>query len=82
NIPGTSGRGVVFGPPTKRVDFTLAKYFRFSETVRLQLRGEAFNLFNTTNFRGISTNVTTTNFGQVTTTRDPRILQLGIKLYW
>src|SRR5947209_15507746 len=46
------------GPPTTRFDFTLAKNIRFGETVRLQLRAEAFNVFNHTNFRALSTNVT------------------------
>lgn len=82
NSPGTSGRGIVFGPDTNRVDFTMAKNIRFGETMRLQLRGEAFNLFNTTNFRGVSLNVTAANFGQVTTTRDPRTFQFAAKFYW
>ena len=51
----------------------------FRESMRLQLRAEAFNIFNHTNFRGLSTNVTATTFGQVTTFRDPRVIQLGIK---
>lgn len=85
NIPntiGNSGRGVVFGPPTNRIDFTLAKNIRFGENLRLQLRGEAFNIFNWTNFRGLSTNVTASNFGQVTSVRDPRTIQLGAKFYF
>jgi hypothetical protein len=82
NVVGSAGRGIVFGPNTNRVDFTLSKNIRFGETMRLQLRGEAFNIFNTTNFRTISTNVTFANFGQVTSTRDPRTLQFGIKFYW
>ncbi len=82
NVPGSAGRGIVQGPGTKRVDFTLSKSIRFTETIRLQLRGEAFNIFNWTNFRALSTNVTASNFGQVTSVRDPRTLQFGIKLYW
>ncbi|HSK70980.1 MAG TPA: hypothetical protein VK892_04750, partial [Pyrinomonadaceae bacterium] len=82
NVVGNAPRGIINGPPTKRVDFTLMKNFRFSETMQLQLRGEAFNIFNWTNFRAISTNVTATNFGQVITARDPRVIQLGIKFYW
>ncbi|HNQ14387.1 MAG TPA: hypothetical protein PKM58_02420, partial [Pyrinomonadaceae bacterium] len=82
NVPGSSGRGVVFGPPTNRVDFTLSKNIRFTEHMRLQLRGEAFNIFNWTNFRSLSTNVTSSTFGQVLLTRDPRTLQFGAKFYW
>lgn len=82
NVTGSAGRGIVEGPGTKRVDFTLAKNIRFSETFRIQLRAEAFNIFNWTNMRGLSTNVTSATFGQVTSFRDPRTLQFGAKLYW
>lgn len=82
NVVGSSPRGVVQGPPTNRLDFTLSKNIRFGETMRLQLRAEAFNIFNQTNFRGLSTNVTATNFGQVISVRDPRTMQFGIKFYW
>ncbi len=79
NQVGTGGRGIVQGPPTQRFDFTMTKNIRFGETTRLQLRGEAFNVFNHTNFRAIGTNVTLASYGQVTTVRDPRTIQLGAK---
>ena len=97
NVPGNAPRGAVDGPPTKRVDFTMAKSLRFSESVSLQLRAEAFNVFNHTNFRGLSTSRSIANqtscitpgvlvncagFGTVTTFRDPRVLQFGAKLYF
>lgn len=80
NTPGTAGRGIIEGPPTYRVDFTMTKNIRFGETMNLQLRGEAFNVFNHTNFRSFaSTNVTSTLFGRIGAVRDPRTIQLGIK---
>ena len=92
---GNAGRGIINGPSTKRVDFTLSKNLRFSERFRLQLRGEAFNVFNWTNPRGLSTavwNATTqpvaqggsgsSIFGQVISYRDPRVLQFGAKFYF
>lgn len=79
NVPGTAGRGVVQGPKTARVDFTMTKNIRFKETMRLQLRAEAFNVFNHTNFRTIGTNVTLGTYGTVTAVRDPRTIQLGAK---
>ncbi len=82
NTVGTSPRGVVEGPATNRVDFTMSKNLRFGESMRLQLRAEAFNMFNVVNFRGLSTNVTAVNFGQVISVRDPRTIQLGLKFYW
>ena len=83
NTPGTAGRGIINGPPTYRVDFTMTKNIRFGEHTRLQLRGEAFNVFNHTNFRSfVSTNVTSTSFGVIGATRDPRTIQLGAKFYF
>jgi hypothetical protein len=81
NAPGNAGRGIINGPPTTRFDFTMSKSFRFGEsnTRRLQLRGEAFNILNHTNFRALSTNVTAATFGQVLSVRDPRTIQLGAK---
>ncbi len=80
NVPGNAGRATIDGPPTFRVDMTLAKNIRFSERFRLQLRAEGFNVFNVTNFRTFSsTNVTSTLFGRVGTTRDPRTMQFGVK---
>jgi len=82
NVPGDASRGAVDGPPTTRVDFTLSKYFRFTESTSIQFRAEAFNVFNHTNFRNLSVSraITSENvFGSVTSFRDPRILQFGLK---
>ncbi|HZG53459.1 MAG TPA: carboxypeptidase regulatory-like domain-containing protein [Pyrinomonadaceae bacterium] len=82
NLPGSAGRGVINGPSTSRVDFTMTKNIRFNESMRLQLRGEAFNILNHTNFRSLGTNRTLGTFGQVTAVRDPRTIQLGVKFYF
>ncbi len=84
NNPGTAGRGLIFGPPTFRVDYTMAKNIKFNvgdSTIRVQLRAEMFNIFNHTNFRGFtSLNRTSTAFGQIGTVRDPRTMQFGAKI--
>lgn len=83
NVVGNSPRSVIDGPPLKKVDITLAKNIRFTETVRLQLRAEAFNVFNITNYRlpvTIARNSAT--LGQITLFRDPRTMQFAAKLYW
>jgi len=83
NVPGDASRGEVDGPPTARMDFTLSKYFRFNESTSIQFRAEAFNVFNHTNFRNLSTSRAITNealFSSVTSFRDPRVLQFGLKL--
>jgi hypothetical protein len=81
NVFGNTPRGIVQGPSTKRVDFTMTKNIRFNESVRLQLRGEVFNIFNHTNFRSFaSLNITAATFGQISAVRDPRTMQFGAKL--
>lgn len=92
---GNASRGMIQGPGTRRVDFTMTKNLRFGERFRVQLRGEAFNVFNWTNPRALSTvvwnnltapvaaggtcTVNCSTFGQVTTYRDPRVMQFGAK---
>ncbi len=83
-VAGASGnerRGAVNGPGLWRYDMALLKNTRIRESVNLQFRAEAFNLFNHTNFQTVGTTLTTTStFGHVTAVRDPRIMQLGLKL--
>jgi hypothetical protein len=83
-VAGASGnerRGAVNGPGLWRYDMALLKNTRITESMSLQFRAEAFNLFNHTNFQTVGTTLTTTStFGHVTAVRDPRILQLGLKL--
>ncbi|MEW6128196.1 MAG: carboxypeptidase regulatory-like domain-containing protein [Acidobacteriota bacterium] len=77
---GGAPRGAFSGPGYQRWDMTLGKRFRITENMRLQFRAEAYNLFNHTNFSGLSTVFGSTTFGQVTSTRDPRLIQFGLKL--
>ncbi len=50
--------------------------------MRLQFRGELFNIFDHTNFDALRLTFGPSNFGQVATVRDPRILQLAMKFYF
>ena len=46
---GNIGRNTLRGPRFSQVDFSLFKEFHINETMKFQLRGETFNLFNHTN---------------------------------
>lgn len=71
------------GPSFQRWDLSLFKNTKLrGESTYLQFRAEAFNVFNHTNFNAVGTNITTSTFGKVTSADDPRILQLGLKLYF
>jgi len=80
---GTFGRlslTPVDGPGYWNVDTALIKRTKFSESLNLELRLEAFNVFNHTNFSvGNSQDINSTNFGKITAAFDPRILQLSAK---
>lgn len=79
--PGNAGRGVVRGPGFFGWDASLMKNFKlYRERVRLQLRGEAFNALNWVNPGGFaSVNITSTLFGEITSYRAARRVQLGAK---
>ncbi len=81
NAPGqTSGleRAFLNGQWFTNVDATLAKSFRIKENVRFQLRLEAFNVFNHTNFFfGQGQNINSATFGRITSAFAPRIIQIG-----
>jgi carboxypeptidase family protein/TonB-dependent receptor-like protein len=78
--PGNASRGSVLGPGYGRWDVALARVIKINEGLRLQVRGEMFNMFNHTNPLNINTLIGDPQYGQVTSTRDPRLVQLGLKL--
>jgi hypothetical protein len=78
--PGNSPRGVVYGPGFSRLDLSLFKNFNFGERWKLQFRTEAYNIFNHTNPNAVGTTFGTSTFGRVTSYRDPREMQFGLKL--
>lgn len=89
-MPGFTGRDTYRGPGTNNWDMTLAKNIPIKERVQIQLRCEAYNIFNHVSYdtvQNTATFNTTTgqltsngNFGALTGDRDPRILQLVAKI--
>lgn len=75
--------GSMLGPDFQKWDIALAKNTRISEGVNLQIRVEAFDVFNHPNFAlpgTTGTTLGTSNFGQVTADHEPRLLQMGGKI--
>jgi len=77
--PGNAGRNPVRGPGFQRSDLSLFKNFQFTSRQRLQLRVEAFNVFNQPRFGQPVGTFGAANFGQITTSEDGRIIQLAVK---
>jgi hypothetical protein len=76
---GNSGRDAVVGPGRVNFSTSLYKSFPVTERAHFELRFESFNTFNHTEFNGINTTMGNGQFGQVTSTWDPRVLELGGK---
>jgi hypothetical protein len=70
---GSLGRNAIYGPGFSNTDLSIVKNVTLAGTARLQLRAEAFNLFNQANFGqpGRVAQVATTSFGVITNTRFP-----------
>jgi len=82
---GNAGRNILTGPAFANVDFSVYKNIMLrTESHRLQLRAEVFNLFNHPNFDLPNHVFESPNFGQVMSEnayggKPPRQIQIGIK---
>jgi hypothetical protein len=90
-LPGTGGQILTFGNSGRNIlrmnrivsfDPGLFKNVNFTERYRLQLRFEAFNVFNTVSFGRPGSTVNVPGAGVITSAGPPRIMQLGAKLYF
>jgi hypothetical protein len=79
---GTLQLTPVSGPGFWNVDMSLIKRTKLKESLNIEFRAEAFNLFNHTNFfvSNEANDINSTTFGRLTTTFDPRILQFALRV--
>src|SRR5262249_25425370 len=72
--------------PNLNENVSMTKSFAFTETVRLDFRAEAFNVFNRVRFGTGNLTIQNSQFGVLTSSGDllntPRQLQLALKLYF
>jgi hypothetical protein len=76
---GNSRRRFFHGPGLNNWDMTLAKVTKITESKTLELRFEAFNLFNHAQFENPDGDVNSSSFGTISSARDPRIMQIGAR---
>jgi hypothetical protein len=86
---GNEGRNNFHGPGISNTDLVLAKQFKWTEVRRIELRLEAFNVFNHTQFRLNSAaaplyfeDINSATFAQTLTAAEGRVVQLGAKIYF
>jgi len=79
---GNIGRDTLFNPRRTNFDFGLFKRFTFTEKTGLDFRWENFNLFNHTEFSGISSSLTASDFMHANGTHFGRKMQFGLRFYF
>lgn len=95
---GNMGRNIFRGPAFREWDFSVSKIWKFNERVKMQLRGEFFNIVNHPNFdvfsmnndlsepSAVGTAIFTPDLGAASNpvlgTGGSRHIQLGAKIIW
>ena len=95
---GNMGRNIFRGPPFREWDFSISKIWKFNERVKMQLRGEFFNILNHPSFdvfsmntdlsvpNSVGTAIFTPDLGAASNpvlgTGGSRHIQLGAKIIW
>jgi hypothetical protein len=78
---GNASRNPVRGPAYRNLDFAVVKQTHVGEKTDVELRGELFDVTNTPAFSQPNGSFGTTAFGSITsTTTDPRVAQIAIKI--
>jgi hypothetical protein len=84
-VLGNSPRRFFYGPGINNFDIQITKDVRFTESKSLDVRVEAFNVFNHAQFYGpaaVDGEVNDPSFGQVESAADPRLIQVAMKFYF
>jgi hypothetical protein len=82
---GNAQEGAIRGPG--RTNFNLSMFKNFSmpfpgsgdQGARVRFGAEFYNAFNHTQFHDVNVSYGSSAFGQVTTTYDPRVIELSLK---
>ncbi len=82
---GNAPRRFFYGPGINNWDLALIKRVKFDNARNLELRLEAFNLFNHPQFYGagaVDGNIASPTFGEIEAAANPRFIQLAAKFYF
>jgi hypothetical protein len=79
NTPGNAPRNSAWGPGYFTVDLSLVKRFSIDQTRYADIRIEAFNLLNRTNYMDPNGTWGSSNFGVISNAFDKRVMQLAVR---
>jgi len=79
---GTSPRSICCGPGIYNTDMSFNKSTQLGERLRMEFRGDIFNIWNHAQFTSVDGNVGDATFGQVLHIRDPRLVQFALKFHF
>jgi hypothetical protein len=77
---GNASRNLLRGPKYMSTDLTMMKNFPIGARMRVQVRAEVYNLFNTVNFNNPNASFGSAGFGRITSAGSMRQMQLGAKV--
>jgi hypothetical protein len=77
---GNAGRALLTGPGLMQLSLSLLKNIRFRERYNVQFRAESLNFVNHANFNDPGTALGSAGFGVISGAKDPRTMQLGLRL--
>jgi len=76
---GNAGRNILHIPRRTNFDMSLLKHFKIKETMNLEFRAEAFNIFNHTQWNGVDNDFSGGSFLHPSGAHRARTLQFGLK---
>jgi len=82
---GNSPRRFFHGPGIENFDLQLSKALPLGESRSLEIRAEAFNVFNHAQFYGpqaVDGEINDPNFGRIVSAAAPRLVQVALKLHF
>ena len=79
---GNAGRDIFHGPGSIQWDMAVSRIFPIKERVRIEFRGDFFNIMNHANWNAPASAVNSATFAQITTFGTPRLIQLAMKAYF
>ncbi len=81
---GNLGYDALRGPGRDNWNMSMFKNFVLNSErgSRIELRAEAYNIWNHTQFNAVNTTIGSSDAGKATSAFDPRVFQLGAKVYF